>query len=105
MLPFTKRPGRGEEGNAGEYEMDDLAATNQKPASIAPPPASRRPVARAKDDFDDAPTEFLPSKQIGALVAQARGPASVPPPVSSQRPGKFVTGADEDEDGRTSVRG
>lgn len=125
MLPFTKRPGRG--GEDGEVftkdDLDDLAATNEKPATASPP--SKRPAA--KDDFgDDEVTNFIPSKSVSAIVhdarkpgtippppASRRPPASIPPPPMSQRPGKFLTsqssshvsGADEDEDGRTVVRG
>lgn len=125
MLPFTKRPGRG--GEDGEVftkdDLDDLAATNEKPATASPP--SKRPAA--KDDFsDDEVTNFIPSKSVSAIVQDARKPAtippppasrrppaSIPPPPMSQRPGKFLTsqssshvsGADEDEDGRTVVRG
>jgi hypothetical protein len=125
MLPFTKRPGRG--GEDGEVftkdDLDDLAATNEKPSNAAP--LSRRPPAHVAkpDDFgDDEVTNFIPSKSVSAIVhdarkpatippppASRRPPASVPPPPMSQRPGKFLTaqvsGADEDEDGRTVVRG
>lgn len=128
MLPFTKRPGRG--GEDGEVftknDLDDLAATNEKPAnaaassrSVAPPPVSVRPGSAKPEHFgDDEVTNFIPSGSISAIVHDARKPASIPPPPASrrppasvpppplsQRPGKFLTGADEDEDGRTVVRG
>lgn len=130
MLPFTKRPGRGgEDGDVfTKDDLEDLAATAQKPASIAPPPTSarsvppppmsERPHKPAPDFSDDEVTNFIPSKSIAHVVHAARAqtvppppasrrpPASMPPPpVSSQRPGKFITGSDEDEDGRTVVRG
>lgn len=124
MLPFTKRPGRGgEDGVFTKDDLDDLAVTNEKPAT-APPP-SKRPIAKPDDFGDDEVTNFIPSKSVSAIVHDARSqpgtippppasrrpPASVPPPPMSQRPGKFITnvghvgGADEDEDGRTVVRG
>ena len=119
MLPFTKRPGRG--GEDGEVftkdDLDDLAATNEKPAKAA----SARPAA-SHDFSDDEVTNFIPSKSISSIVQDARkpatippppasrraSPASVPPPPMSQRPGKFLTQPpriDDDEDGRTVVRG
>ena len=84
MLPFTKRPGRGSED--GEVftkdDLDDLAATNEKPATAAP--HSKRAVA--KDDFsDDEVTNFIPSKSVSAIVHDARKPATIPPPSSRRR--------------------
>jgi hypothetical protein len=119
MLPFTKRPGRGgEDGDVfTKDDLDDLAATNEKPSNTAPP-VSVRPAAKPSDFNDDEVTNFIPSKSISAVVQDARKsgtippppasrrpPASIPPPPISQRPGKFLTGVDEDEDGRTVVRG
>jgi hypothetical protein len=133
MLPFTKRPGRGDE--SGENDVvtkDDLAtAETINPKAKGASGATPLPSVRAKfaSLSDDEMTNIMPSKSIGdaldnARAASPRPAAGMPPPAASSartgqrtvppsrpsatsanRSGKFVAQDDEEEDGRTVVRG
>jgi hypothetical protein len=111
MLPFTKRPGRDESGDEDLVTKDDLVA----PAATASPSKGS---ARAKFPSlnDEEMTTLMASKSIGdAVRASVRPAAGAPPPSRagassapgaspSSRPGKFAA-QDDDDDGRTVVRG
>ena len=142
MLPFTKRPGRGDEsGDNDVVTKDDVA----KPATVPPPAASKKNAAAAptagapavggRAKFasmnEEEMTTLMPTKSLGDAVRAAVRPAAGAPPPSRQpssspsaspssrgnaapssrgsstsasRSGKFAA-VDEDEDGRTVVRG
>ncbi len=129
MLPFTKRPGRGDE--SGDHDVvtkDDLVT-----AETINPTANARAKEAVRAKFsslsDDEMTNIMPSKSIGdalesARAAAPRPAAGMPPPSSARtqarpsptpsskasvssatRSGKFAAVDDEEEDGRTVVRG
>lgn len=132
MLPFTKRPGRGDE--SGDHDVvtkDDLVT-----AETVKPTANARAKEAVRAKFsslsDDEMTNIMPSKSIGdalesARAASPRPAAGMPPPSapnsarsqarpsptpsskasvsSATRSGKFAAVDDEEEDGRTVVRG
>ncbi len=128
MLPFTKRPGRGDEsGDNDVVTKDDLVT-----AETINPTANAREAVRAKFSSlsDDEMTNIMPSKSIGdalesARAASPRPAAGMPPPSSARthsramppaassktsvssagRSGKFAAIDEEEEDGRTVVRG
>lgn len=138
MLPFTKRPGRDESGDNDVVTRDDIV---QPPASIPPPPVSKRSVpppagsvsvagsGAMRPKFvsagEEEMTTLMPTKSLGSAVSSPRPAAGAPPqsrptpssqplpnapnsgPLSgppSARSGKFAA-IDEEEDGRTVVRG
>ncbi len=112
MLPFTKRPGRGEESEE-VLTREDIPS---KPSSSIRPP---------KPSFsDDELTNLMPTKALGDAVSSVRPPsplpaagrpATVPPPRSSARPASIPPPPrssvrpppidEEDDEGRTVVRG
>ena len=125
MLPFTKRPGRDESGDNDVVTKDDLV----KPPSA--PPASKvsaAPGPRGKfvSVNEEEMTTLMPTKALGdarsGVAPSVRPAAGAPPPSrampssrpgttppasrtsSASRSGKFAA-QDEDEDGRTVVRG
>ncbi|MDB5217799.1 MAG: Alginate regulatory protein AlgP [Myxococcaceae bacterium] len=120
MLPFTKRPGRDESEDEDVITKDDLiTAETQAPVSTA----GRGKLASINDE---EMTTLMPTKTIGDAVASAvaarnssprpaagapppsRSPSSRPgtvPPSPASRSGKFAAQEDEEEDGRTVVRG
>ena len=129
MLPFTKRPGRGDEsGDLDVVTKDDLVT-----AETVNPTANARAKEAVRAKFsslsDDEMTNIMPSKSIGdalesARAASPRPAAGMPPPSSARtqarpsptpsskasvssatRSGKFAAVDDEEEDGRTVVRG
>ncbi|MDB4941918.1 MAG: Alginate regulatory protein AlgP, partial [Labilithrix sp.] len=130
MLPFTKRPGRGDE--SGDHDVvtkDDLVTTETVSPRTAPPRGKFASLS------DDEMTNVIPSKAIDSALESARAasprPAAGMPPAAassgrtqlrapgassaplSRRPGdgaasrsgKFAALDDEEEDGRTVVRG
>lgn len=113
MLPFTKRPGRGDDDGGDVFTKDDLPTSQVKPNSVRPP-------AKSEPDEDELthlmPTKSLrdPSQPPKPLPAAGR-PATVPPPRSSSRPASIPPPArasvrppqmeEEDDEGRTVVRG
>ena len=124
MLPFTKRPGRGEE--SGDHDVltkDDLESETSKAKPSAPVRGKFASLS------DDEMTNVIPSKAIGdalesARAASPRPAAGMPPAAASSgktqlrdnaspnskrggagRSGKFAAIDDEEEDGRTVVRG
>ncbi len=133
MLPFTKRPGRDESGDNDVVTRDDIV---QPPASIPPPPVSKRSVAPSASSAsvagamrpkfvsagEEEMTTLMSTKSLGSAVPSPRPAAGAPPqsrPTPSSRPlpnsgplsgppsarsGKFAA-IDEEEDGRTVVRG
>lgn len=118
MLPFTKRPGRGDEsGDEDVVTKDDIV----KPATI-PPASKAAATGRAKFSSinDEEMTTLMPAKSVGDALSAARSsprpaagapppsrsaPSSKIPPASASRSGKFAAQEDEEEDGRTVVRG
>ena len=114
MLPFTKRPGRDESGDDEDVvTRDDVVM----PAAAAP---ASKGVSRAKFPSlnDEDMTTLMAAKSLGDAVPQSRRsvrPAagappsskSIPPPRSSNRPppNSAKLAGDEEEDGRTVVRG
>jgi hypothetical protein len=119
MLPFTKRPGRGDEsGDEDVVTKDDIV----KPATT-PPAAKAGAAGRAKFSSinDEEMTTLMPAKSVTDALSAARSsprpaagapppsrsaPSSKnPPPPSASRSGKFAAQEDEEEDGRTVVRG
>lgn len=129
MLPFTKRPGRDESGDHDVVTKDDLV----KSSSATPPPVSKRSVpppasGAVRPKFssinDEEMTTLMPTKSLGSAVPAVRPAAGAPPPsrspsgppskgsitsassgASSSRSGKFAAIEEEEEDGRTVVRG
>lgn len=118
MLPFTKRPGRGDE-SADAVGKDDAshgpAAAGSAMAS-APLAPSRPPLPSVSDE---EMTTLMPVKSLGTAVPAPRPAAGVPavrpstrslgssPPgaLGSRTSGRKFATDDEDEDGRTVVRG
>jgi hypothetical protein len=116
MLPFTKRPGRDESEDNDVVTKDDLVtAETRAPASL------REGRGKLASLNDEEMTTLMPTKTIGEAVAAAKAaqiasprPAAGAPPPSratgtvppspASRSGKFAA-QDEDEDGRTVVRG
>ncbi len=123
MLPFTKRPGRDESEDNDVVTKDDLiTAETQAPASL------REGRGKLASINDEEMTTLMPTKTIGDAVAAAKAaqissprpaagapppsrstraverPGTVPPSPAS-RSGKFAAQEDEEEDGRTVVRG
>jgi hypothetical protein len=119
MLPFTKRPGRDESGEEDVLTKDDLVV----PAATAPATkAKESKSARAKFPSlnDEEMTTLMSSKSLGDARPSVRPAAGAPPPSRSAPPSKASSpgGApssrspkfaalesDEEEDGRTVVRG
>jgi hypothetical protein len=122
MLPFTKRPGRDESEDNDVVTKDDLiTAETQAPASL------REGRGKLASINDEEMTTLMPTKTIGDAVAAAKAaqissprpaagapppsrstPSSRPgtvPPSPASRSGKFAAQEDEEEDGRTVVRG
>jgi hypothetical protein len=107
MLPFTKRPGHGDDLEE-VMTKDDIV---MKPTSVAPPPQSKRPGMRAfaLSVSDDEMTTLMPTKSLGngVPIAAPSRPASIPapsrPPMSAH-PVRADLIADDDDDGRTVVR-
>jgi len=115
MLPFTKRPGRGDE-SGDVVTKDDIAS----PATTAPATPARKPQPSFSDD---EMTTLMPSKSLGnaeqiKAIASPRPAAGAPPPsvrpnsvpaartsAPANRSGKFAAMEEEEEDGRTVVRG
>lgn len=94
MLPFTKRPGRGEESDV--VVKDEIASK----ASVPPPASSSRPntmrppaapaSARSGDAFDDERTGLVQSRNLqnspySAPIPAAGRPISIPPAARSSR--------------------
>lgn len=125
MLPFTKRPGRGEEsGDPDVVTKDDVA----KPVSSDRPSAAKASGGRGKfvSVNDEEMTTLMKTKDLGDARPSPRPAAGAPPPSRalpsspSSRPaappsrtsntslvnrsGNFAA-LEEDEDGRTVVRG
>ncbi len=113
MLPFTKRPGRDESGDEDVVTRDDVVM----PAAAAP---ASKGIARAKFPSlnDEDMTTLMAAKSLGDAAPQSRRsvrPAagappsskSIPPPRSSNRPppNSAKLAGDDEEDGRTVVRG
>ena len=123
MLPFTKRPGRGDESGDHDVVTKDDVAT----ADTVQPAAKGAGRAKFSSLSDDEMTNIMPSKSIGdalesARAASPRPAAGMPPPSSARtqgrpapssrtgvssanRSGKFAAVDEEEEDGRTVVRG
>jgi hypothetical protein len=124
MLPFTKRPGRDESEDNDVVTKDDLiTAETQAPGSL------RERRGKLASINDEEMTTLMPTKTIGDAVAAAKAaqiasprpaagapppsratPSSRPgagtvPPSPASRSGKFAAQEDEEEDGRTVVRG
>ena len=80
MLPFTKRPGRGDEADE-VLTKDDIA----KPEPSAPAPSERKrsPLASLSDD---ELTHLMPSKSIGNAVSAALGSSRPAPLPAAGRP-------------------
>ncbi|AKV00934.1 Alginate regulatory protein AlgP [Labilithrix luteola] len=122
MLPFTKRPGRGEE-SADAVAKDDASlapaagSAPRAPSSFAPP---RPPLPSTSDE---EMTTLMPVKSLSNAAIPAPRPAagvpavrpstrslgSSPPPVanvpSGRTSGRKFAAEEDDEDGRTVVRG
>lgn len=115
MLPFTKRPGRDESGDEDVVTRDDV---------VMPAAAASAPKGSARAKFpslnDDDMTTLMAAKSLGDAAPHSRPapsvrPAagappsskSIPPPRSSNRPppNSAKLAADDEEDGRTVVRG
>ena len=136
MLPFTKRPGRGDEsGDLEVVSKDDVGTADTVGPKGAAPSTSLYPAVtpNQRPKFaslsDEEMTNVIPSKAIGDALESARAssprpaagmppsspssgrtaqravPASRPSTTSSSRSGKFAAIDDEEEDGRTVVRG
>ena len=101
MLPFTKRPGRGEESEENDVvTKDDIAASEVNPkvkGVVAPstrlyPAVTANGRAKFPSMSDDEMTNVMPSKSIGDALESARASsprpaAGMPPPSpSSVRP-------------------
>lgn len=124
MLPFTKRPGRDESEDNDVVTKDDLiTAETRTPASL------REGRGKFASINDEEMTTLMPTKTIGDAVAAAkaaqiasprpaagapppshavpssRAGAGTVPPSPASRSGKFAAQEDEEEDGRTVVRG
>jgi hypothetical protein len=123
MLPFTKRPGRGDEsGNNDVLTKDDIvmpapaaskrnAAPSSSPTGIALPPRGKFASVN-----DEEMTTLMSTKALGEARPSPRPAAGAPPPSRSAPPargsstsaasrsGNFAA-MEEDEDGRTVVRG
>jgi hypothetical protein len=124
MLPFTKRPGRDESGDEDVVTKDDLITAETKAPASLRDGAGRGKFASINDE---EMTTLMPTKTIGdalatAVAARAATPrpaAGAPPasrstpssrpgtipPAPASRSGKFAAQEDEEEDGRTVVRG
>lgn len=117
MLPFTKRPGRPEDGDV--VTKDDLEQPTSGTKRSQPPPATASARARQPSFSDEELTNLIPSKSLNLEAAQqsrplpaagrpAAAPSSgaVPAPRSSARAMRsFKDEEEEEEDGRTVVRG
>ena len=118
MLPFTKRPGRDESGD------EDVVVTKDDSVKPSTTPAAK---TGGRGKFasinDEEMTTLMPTKSIGDALASAvaaraatprpaagapppshSAPGSIPPPAAS-RSGKFAAQEEDEEDGRTIVRG
>ena len=147
MLPFTKRPGKGDEASdvvskddvskPGEQSSASLSGVSGPPSKRSVPPPSMRPPPPpsapssirppAKSAPEEEVTTFLPTKSLGDAVPSVRvgppssasvsrpasvpppslrsRPATTPPPRSSVKSGKILVEDDEDDEGRTVIRG
>lgn len=100
MLPFTKRPGRGDDD---VVTKEDLV----KDAAASSAPKARKPAASITDEEEK--TTLMPTKALGnsGVIAalgsrpQIRPAAGAPPPARSSARKIEI----DDEDGRTQVRG
>lgn len=122
MLPFTKRAGRGpRDEDVDVVTKDDLARSS----TLSSRPLMRPP---AESLGDDDMTNIVSSKAIGHIIPAAGRPASQPPPslrgsgrlppsvrppppsvrpppMSSSRAHQAHDDDQEDDDGRTAIRG
>ena len=128
MLPFTKRPGRGDESEENDVVTKDDIDTSEVSKAKASGPVRGKFVSLSDDEM----TNVIPSKAIDSALESARAasprPAAGMPPAAASsgrthlfdgpkskpagklggganRSGKFAAIDDEEEDGRTVVRG
>lgn len=125
MLPFTKRPGRGDESGDNEVlTKDDIVMPASRPpaskSNVAPAssPTGVAPAGRGKfvSVNDEEMTTLMATKSLGDARPSPRPAAGAPPPSrsvppsrasstsSASRSGNFAA-QEEEEDGRTVVRG
>lgn len=130
MLPFTKRPGRGDEsGDNDVVTKDDIGTPSSTPrsgesrgtAKAAPsssPTGIASPAGRGKfvSVNDEEMTTLMSTKSLGDARPSPRPAAGAPPPSRTAPPSRVSTTSsanrsgnfaahEEEEDGRTVVRG
>lgn len=117
MLPFTKRPGRGDESADAVGSEDALHPPHGHAAAASAPLAPSRPPMPSVSD--EEMTTLMPVKSLGTAIPAPRPAAGVPAVRPSTRslgsspPGALGTrtsarkfaAEEDDEDGRTVVRG